>query len=138
MGSLLALLVTMRIHAIIFNENKIKSKNMSTQDDRLLNKILLFILTRNFFIDVVDQIKDTKVYKNSLKMKLNSLDKELMDLGKTQAFSDFYKNANSVDYINFNDLQKDFFEKFSSMDISEMVDFMNDFINKHRELPIDR
>ena len=106
-------------------ENKRKFEN------DVFSRALKYKLAVNYFYTVIDEVKDTILYKQRIKMLVNQLEFELDKQQKEKIFKDFIKFTSHSNELQENlKLHEYFFNKICRMPVQELEDYMIDFCTK--------
>lgn len=101
------------------------------------SRILRHILGINYMYTVVDDLKDTPLYKQSFKQLLNRLEKELDMYMKDSIIKRFYSQADSEDYMNNLDIMEKFFKEMSRLHTADLQATMLNFIEEMQKIKTD-
>ena len=113
---------------------EIKKIKMSSENKNdIYSKILKYKLAVNYFYTIIDEVKNTTIYKQKIKNLLNNLEQELDKQQKEELFIRFYELTSSTTDLQENlKLHDYFFNKLSSMPVQEIEEFMIDFVTKNK------
>lgn len=99
-----------------------------TKEDKDLHKILSYFLHMNCFTYVLDEIKETPLYKYKFKKEVNSITKQVEEF-LNKDFKEFHKIVDADMVQKYYNEANDFYDNLAKLSVSDRLTLMED-VNK--------
>lgn len=103
------------------------------KSEEIYSNVVKFILATNYYYTIIDGIKETNFYRQSLKLHVNKTEEILDGIQRSKAMREFYHIADEELYLANLDLHKLFFELVASLPATEVENIMIEIVKKYRK-----